>query len=127
MPLTGSVHHQCLPWSLATGLGGTTEDANSPCSHYGAPTVLAKIYIVVNTVDPHGLSQRDITCPWTQCYHTPLNLALCTTRPGVTAYSSRPPPAGESLPLPKSVYKVCFFKRTDTYVRLHGSLRTRKT
>lgn len=86
------------------------------------PLALAKYHMVIGTVDAGGLSQ-DITHPQTWCYHTPLHLVPCTSRPRVTAQSSMPSPTGKSLPLPKSVHKVqrgdCF-KCTDIYKKLQG-------
>lgn len=67
----------------------------------------------------------------TQSCQGPLHLVSCTARPGVTAHSRVPPPAGERPALLKSVHKsgtgICFFKYGDTCARLLGSGRIRET
>lgn len=52
-----SSHHSFLPWFLATGHEGTSEDNNSAGSHRRQPTVLRED--TVDTVDPSSLSQTD--------------------------------------------------------------------
>ena len=128
------VHSHYQPWPpplpaliLAAALGGAAEDTNTPCSHCGPPAVLTRVHIVVNTMDPHHLSWRDITSP----QHMPLYLLPCTIGSGVTAWSSMPMSTGESLPLPKSAHEAwqsdCFFNCTGTYLSRLESWRIKKT
>ena len=76
---TSSSSDCCLPWSIA---GGTTEDHNSPCStadppqHCRPPTALAKDHMVVDAVEPHGLSRLCVSPPLLELSHNSVLGAL---------------------------------------------------
>lgn len=91
-----SVHHCCLPWSLATGPRGATEDPSRSCSNCSPPYTLQcfpRTTTVVYVVASHSLSQRDMVPLQTQCHYMPPHLVPYAIRPGATAHSSIPLPA----------------------------------
>ena len=107
---TSSSSDCCLPWSIA---GGTTEDHNSPYStadppqHCRPPTALAKDHMVVDAVEPHGLTWADFVflLPSWSCLTILCSVPWSTT-PRVTAHFGVPSPVGEGLSILKSAHTV---------------------
>lgn len=66
----GYGHYRCLPLPLAVVLGGATEHPNSSGSLCISPVVLINDRMVVDAVDPNGLSWQTTMPPWIWCCHT---------------------------------------------------------
>lgn len=123
-------HHCSLSWSLVTGPGVAAKDTNSFCRHSRLLAVFDKDHMVVNVVVPSRLNQRDSMPFWTKCCHIVPHLAPYTTRLRVAVCCNVLPFTSESLPMLKLVYKIwrgdCFFKYTDTYIRVERLCRIRE-
>ena len=110
-PAAGPHSHVCshcqqfLPWSLAAGLAGTTQDPSSSCNHCRLPAVLTKDMQLLILGTPVARAEGTLCLWWTLCCHMLPYLAPAT--PDLT--SQQAPvythPRGKGLLLLKSVPK----------------------
>lgn len=70
------------PCPLAVVLGGATEHPNSSGSLCISPVVLINDHMVVDALDPNGLSWQATVSPWIWCCHTFCTWPACSRARG---------------------------------------------